>query len=247
MASEVGYFRRGRDLKMSLMGKIRDLDNMTQSTGAGRMVSRSALESFGFQYHRGVNQGFLGLSQTRLGKAYTGAVTHGQSGLAAAGRSAGRAAAQGGVRGTAKAIGSTALRGLPLLATGFLAYQGFQKGGIMGDARGIGESVLGTAIFNTGAAALGSAFTGATLGAATIGAAAYGYYRFGEAVRGRGKRLREIEMGGPVVDPFGTGATMRQRSLAALQNTHINGRIAMGNEASLMHVRMELGRGRRMF
>jgi len=55
--------------------------------------------------------------------------------------------------------------------------------------------------------------------------------------RGNAK-LRQIEaldMGRPITDQFGTISTLRQRSLSALQNSHVNGRMALGNEAALLH------------
>lgn len=53
----------------------------------------------------------------------------------------------------------------------------------------------------------------------------------------RGRRLREMEMGGNFHDPFGTAYTMRQRSLQGIQKSHINARNALGNEAYYSHVR----------
>jgi len=53
----------------------------------------------------------------------------------------------------------------------------------------------------------------------------------------RGRRLREMEMGGNFHDPFGTAYTMRQRSMQGIQKSHINARNALGNEAFYSHVR----------
>lgn len=49
------------------------------------------------------------------------------------------------------------------------------------------------------------------------------------------KKHTDIEMGTPPIDPFGNNATMRQRSLNAIQNSRINGRSALGNEAMILH------------
>jgi hypothetical protein len=54
----------------------------------------------------------------------------------------------------------------------------------------------------------------------------------------RTRRTRAIEIGSPIIDPFGTAATMRQRSLQALSNSQLNGRSAFGTEAQLLHVPM---------
>jgi hypothetical protein len=44
-----------------------------------------------------------------------------------------------------------------------------------------------------------------------------------------------LEMGAPAQDPFGTISTMRQRSIMAIQNSRVNGRTALGNEAMLLY------------
>ncbi len=64
-------------------------------------------------------------------------------------------------------------------------------------------------------------------------------YSLGETGREYKKSLRTLEMATPQMMEVaqGIGAqTGRQRSLRALQNTHINARMAMGNEAIMMHV-----------
>ena len=49
------------------------------------------------------------------------------------------------------------------------------------------------------------------------------------------RQIKSLEMGSPIVDQYGSISTLRQRSLAALQNSHVNGRMALGNEAALLH------------
>lgn len=78
------------------------------------------------------------------------------------------------------------------------------------------------------------------LSLATIGfAAAYGTYKgvqkWSEASIARSKRARKLEFGGPTLDVFGNMATMRMRSLQALQRSSLNGRYSMGNEAAALH------------
>lgn len=64
-------------------------------------------------------------------------------------------------------------------------------------------------------------------------------YSWGEASREHVKKLRQVEMGGQdqVMDAINSAgaATMRQRAASALNNTHLNGRMALGNEGFLMH------------
>lgn len=75
----------------------------------------------------------------------------------------------------------------------------------------------------------------------TIAAGAYGYNKAAEYIQhtdraiARHKQVRGLELGGPIQDQFGTISTLRQRSLQALQNTHVNGRMAFGQEAALLH------------
>jgi hypothetical protein len=46
------------------------------------------------------------------------------------------------------------------------------------------------------------------------------------------RNRRDLELGGPVMDQFGTLATMRQRSVAAIQNSKLNARSVLSNEAT---------------
>jgi len=99
--------------------------------------------------------------------------------------------------------------------------------------QGIGASIFG---------GIGGAF-GAMVNPYTLalGAGIYGYYKLQEYVQdtdraiARDKQVRGLELGAPIQDAFGTISTLRQRSLQAIQNTHVNGRMAFGNEAALLH------------
>jgi hypothetical protein len=129
--------------------------------------------------------------------------------------------------------------GLKLLgpvALGFSAYQGYSQGGLGGAAWEVTKeaAVWGAlrAGWHLGKAAI---LNPVTLTAAAAAGLGYAAYKFGEASQRHVKRLRNVEMGGEIMDRFGTVATMRQRSLSAIQNTHVNGRIALGNEAILTH------------
>ena len=88
---------------------------------------------------------------------------------------------------------------------------------------------------------MGGKFVGAAAGALALAAGATMLYdTVASAPRKmieRGRRLREMEMGGNFSDPFGTAYTMRQRSLQGIQRSHINARNALGNEAFYSHVR----------
>ena len=126
-----------------------------------------------------------------------------------------------------------------MAAVGYAAYTGYKEGGVVGAAKEVGSSALTWGLirgsWNMAAGAVGS--VPLAIGAAVAGGA-YGYYRLGEAGIKHAKKMRNLEMGGDVIDTFGTMATMRQRSLSAIQNTHVNGRLALGGEASLLHTPM---------
>jgi hypothetical protein len=103
--------------------------------------------------------------------------------------------------------------------------------------RGAGRFLGGTLAFGAGGI-LGAVINPWTIG---IGAAIYAYGEYEEYSRktdlgiARNKQIGSLELGAPIQDPFGTISTLRQRSLSAIQNTHVNGRMALGNEAALLH------------
>lgn len=142
---------------------------------------------------------------------------------------------------TAEEIGAkrwARIGGLASLAfIGYSAYSGYQEGGVLGAVKNVGTDLayqaVGTGVYNTVIGSIGSL---PVIGAAATVGAAYGYYKLGEAGQTYAKNLRKLEMGTDIHDNFGTIATMRQRSLNAIQNSHLNGRMALGNEASAMHV-----------
>jgi hypothetical protein len=122
------------------------------------------------------------------------------------------------------------LRALGPAFVGMSIYSGFQEGGILGAAKEGATEIAMFGAFEMGASMVTNPLTIAAAGAVAGG---YGYYKLGQASRKHRKRLRSLEMGSDLVDNFGTMSTMRQRSLSAMQNTHMNGRLALGNEALL--------------
>lgn len=136
---------------------------------------------------------------------------------------------KGGYFGAGKA--AFAMRALGPAMVGMGIYKGYQEGGIVGAAKGGATELAFWGAFEAGASVLTNPLTIAAAGGIAAG---YGYYKFGQASREHRKRLRNVEMGSDLVDRFGTMTTMRQRSLSAIQNSHINGRLALGNEAAIM-------------
>lgn len=131
--------------------------------------------------------------------------------------------------------GSIAMKAIGPAMTMMDAYQGYKQGGVMGGVKGAASSLATQYAFGVGLRAAGALATPVLIGAAIAGAG-YGSFKLLQAGNARMKRQRMLEMGSPVVDPFGNGATMRQRSLQALMGSQINGRSAFGSEAQLMHV-----------
>lgn len=125
------------------------------------------------------------------------------------------------------------------------AYRGYKEGGTAGAIKGAGKELASSYIFGFAMKAVGGPvkFAGAIAGGAIAGTAIghglatgrpFGMYAR-PFVADHMRRLSELELGRPVIDQFGTLATMRQRSLSAIQNSKINGRSALGNEAVLMY------------
>lgn len=136
----------------------------------------------------------------------------------------------------AKGAAPVAMRLLGPVFTAMAVYEGYREGGVIGAAVSGGKEIAIWGAMEFGLSMLGgmtmglAAFTG---GGALLGV---GGYAFGKMSASYGKGLKSIEMGSPIIDEFGTLATTRQRSLAALNLSHVNGRQALGNEASLMHL-----------
>ena len=184
-------------------------------TAAGRGFIRGVKENLGWVYEGEKDLGFIGRNGPSL-----------RSEISAAWKEGG-----GKLGGSVGVVGKFASRYGGIAMAGWALYEGMQEGGLTGGIKAVGQQTVNWAAIRMAEAALGS-FAGTALMAG--GALAYGGYRFGQAAQKYGRGLRNISMATPVVDPFGTAATMRQRSLSALQNTHINGRSVLGSEAQLM-------------
>jgi len=118
-------------------------------------------------------------------------------------------------------------------------FQGYRQGGATGAVKGLAKGLawqygMGAA-WGMGKAALFNPVGGAlVLGAAAI----YGTKKALDIGQKRIKQARMLNMGTPAMDEFGTAATMRQRSLQAIQRSTMNARIALGSEAQLLHIPM---------
>lgn len=231
------------------------------SSYLGRSLQMGAAESFGFTYSsmggtRGAAQGFLGqrgavaagvraqaeMESKLMREAVKKSGAKGAAGQANALRRAQNSkwiqkeAEQAGKMATRGArIGGAAFGALNLAFTGLYAYQGWKEGGAIGAAKGVGESIL----WSAGIRAVGGLLNPYTLAAGAVAATAYGAYKLGEAGIAHEKNIRQLEFGGGeqmqnAVMSAGA-ATHRQRAVTALNNTHLNGRMSMGNEGLLSH------------
>ena len=171
-------------------------------------------------YGRGAmeNKGFLGLKE---GGSYRNRI-----------RSLSKMPFRGGAKQFGGAMLGVAGKALGPVMGLMAVAEGYREGGFTGAISAGATSAAEWAATEMVFAAVGSTM----VGVAAVGAAAgYAGYKFMDNAAQYGKSLKKLEMGSPIVDTFGTIATTRQRSLAALQNTHINGRMALGNEGMLMH------------
>jgi len=122
---------------------------------------------------------------------------------------------------------------------GSSVYSGYKQGGLKGAALSGGKEAVTWAAMGAGEAAFASltgvSIGGIAMGAAVVGAEIYGGYRLMKHGLNHYRQMRQTEFTQPIVDPFGMGFTMRQRSLMAIQNSAVNGRLALGNEGFLTH------------
>jgi hypothetical protein len=187
-------------------------------TGAGRVVQRGIAMDFGFEQPG--NKGPFKF----MGGAFEGARQGGWSQIAK------------NVGGSNLAVaGKLALRGLPMLFAGANILHGFRQNGLTG----AGSAVIENAMWGVGfEAAKTLLWNPIGIGLAGVAVGAFAYKKFHDNAIKYGRGLRRVEMGSGlgVDDPFGSVATLRQRSLMALQNTHLNGRMALGNEAAMLHM-----------
>ena len=147
-----------------------------------------------------------------------------------------------GFRGALK--GSIKMLGSPLglaLGPGLGFAMGYQEGGAWGGVKGIAlqtatDTAIGFAANSFGLTGLGIrgvlALGGIGIAAAGIGYATYAALDYGNRYM---RQRNKMELSSPNVDIFGTAATMRQRSLSAMHESHTNMRSALGNEAMFLH------------
>lgn len=204
----------------------------TNNTLVGQSLKHGTLESLGFNIEgfgrKAVNKGFFG---TGLGASAAGKI--------ALAKEAEKQAASGVTRGLLGRAGGAALRGLGGISTAYFMYQGYKEGGILGAAKEGAYSIAASTAFQYVGAALGGAGMAVVGGAAAIAAGGYASYALGEAGRRHASGLRQLEMGQQdqmqaALSSAGA-ATMRQRSVMALNNTHLNGRMSLGQEGYLIH------------
>lgn len=198
----------------------------------GRAVRQGTLESFGWQFDSAGNSyGFMGKVP--------------DEGFGVSSKAKMNSAIKNSMKGATRPpgilgkTGSFLGRGLGLGFTGFMAYQGYKQEGVWGAAKGIAESVAGSVAFRIVTRSLGLARGSLLTGPAILLGVGLATYAVGEAGREHAKSLRAMEMGGGVQMQQAVGSqgayTSRAMAVTALNNSHINNRMALGNEAFLMH------------
>lgn len=136
-------------------------------------------------------------------------------------------------------IGNVVQAAVGIFTVGSGIYQGYKEGGKLGALKGGLKAAGQYAAYSVAETALAS-LTGVSLSAvlAPIGAV-YGGYKALEMGQEHYRGMKQTEFSSQsMYDPYGVGATMRQRSLMAIQRSSINGRLALGNEARLLHTRL---------
>jgi len=239
--AEAGFFSSLRNT----WGNARGAYSGLRSTAPGRAFRVGVQESLGFAYGETApwiagkgalpSYGFMGFgrgARRQVMKEFLGSA-EGKSLLSPAGKLATREAQAAFKKGVGSKLLMARLgAGANIAMLGISMYEGYQENGIAGAAEAGALTAVSWGAMKMAATALSNPFV---LGAAVVAAGGYGAYRAGNAAQSYAQSLRQVSMGSPVIDPYGTIGTTRQRSLAALQNTHINGRLAMGNEGILMH------------
>ena len=230
---------------------VKELFSRFRQTTLGQSIEIGAKESFGWNYsgfsvRNAKNEGFLGLSRQlkknpivtkntamvlasdaqRMGWANPNWMppSGGKYNIKALGRTSIN------VGNIGRAAGAAIFGAANLAYTGYTMYQGYQDNGVLGAGYAAGESVFYSSL---GRLAFTYAPTVATIGA--VAGAGYAGYQVGEAMQEKMRSLRRIEFGDNIAMRSAGAATTRQRSVMALQNTHLNGRMALGNEAMLIH------------
>lgn len=207
----------------------------------------SMMNAMGFDIaFSGENRGFLGLKSNireTYGLGRSGGMAPGMRDIYRVERQAGASA--GKAMGTAlkgaggKAASLAFKTGLAAIGPAWFAhevYTGYKEGGIIGAAGGA-ATYIGVEMGMR--AVIGMIGTPLTIAAAATAAVGYGAYKLGEAGKRYERQLRNLEMGGDenmmnAIESYGAN-TMRQRAAVAMNNSHINRRLALGNEAALFH------------
>jgi len=209
-------------------------------------LGSKAFAKHGFEAFKWGRGGLSGVGFGGASLAYSAYLMHEgyqNDGVTGAAMGLGQSVAEGYVARSLlpKAFSSTLAMG----SRGFMAGR-FIAGGMIGVVEGTASAGLlgGTGILAAGGIGAGIGAIAGTLMNPLAWAVAGGIYaaqEISEAIDRkstagiRQKQVRALELGTPMNDQFGTIATLRQRSLSAIQNSHVNGRMALGNEAALLH------------
>lgn len=237
------YIAAGRRGFNTAAAPIRAVNNTIGQTAAGRAFKQGFGEVFGMEYTKaGESLGFAGLAGSKGHRAYNKlrarkvgrfkSVSGGMRAQANAFKNT------GGVRGVGRAIKGMGFFGVlgKVAGPAFVgvdAYMGYREGGVLGAAGNLVESGIIWGGMKAAAVVVGSAALWTT---AAVSAGAVGGYMWGEAATDYRKRLQETEfIPRDVTNTIQGAYTDRARALNALNNSALNARMSIGNEAQLLH------------
>jgi hypothetical protein len=131
-------------------------------------------------------------------------------------------------------LGAKAMGGLALGMTASQVYGGYKEGGVTGAAK---EAAIGVGMWAAGDMAIAALSNPIGIGLAAVGGAGFAAYQFGNRAKMYREDVRRTEMFGSrkMLNVIDNASTERARSLQALNNSALNARMAIGNEAQYLH------------
>jgi hypothetical protein len=125
---------------------------------------------------------------------------------------------------------------LGMAFTAYNVYQGYKEDGITGAVGNFTTSTAQTMAFNVVTKGLGKLWNPYVIGAAVTLGTAHMFAQHGKNIKRNLQRSEFVTTPTNVINNAGA-LTARQRSIQALNDSRINARSALGNEANILHTR----------
>lgn len=231
-------WQMGRKVYGEARGFAQGVNRFAMKTAAGRAFKQGFGEVFGLEYTKtGYSRGFMGVRGTSGFRTYKNLMARKVGVTKAIGgglRVQGAALRQLGVRGSLKTIRGAGLgRILGAALIGVDAYMGYKEGGIGGAAKSLAESGMIWGGMKAAGVIIGGTAVSVATGVAAVG---IGAYAWGEAATDYRKRLEGSELiPRDAINTIQGAYTDRARAMDALNNSALNARMSIGNEAKLLH------------